>query len=141
MSADSSSGDGFTMWPVTDTQIDKDELEAMDGVDIGSVGTLTGPGVSIGSVSAYGSYHSGPMAIDSVDRDTITVKGNMTISDLDGNNTVDVGASIRAINERLLVLTPNFEAMEKYPALKDAYDQYKMLEKLLMESDSENKNK
>ena len=57
----------------------------------------------------------------------------LVIIDPETSEQVDVLASIKAIEERLLILRPNFEAMKQYPALKDAYEQYKMLEKLLME--------
>ena len=66
------------------------------------------------------------------------IKGDLIIEGDDGED-IDVGEFIKSISERLCVLQPNFEAMEQYPALKDAYDQYKMLEKLLMEKDNGNK--
>jgi hypothetical protein len=50
---------------------------------------------------------------------------------LDG---VNVNAFIASVKSRLLILTPDFEKHEKYPALKDAYDRYKMLEALLGET-------
>ena len=61
------------------------------------------------------------------------IKGDLLIEDENGD-MVDVGEFMKSISERLCVLQPNFEAMEQYPALKDAYDQYKMLEKLLTEN-------
>ena len=39
--------------------------------------------------------------------------------------------NIEILKERLLILTPNFEKMEKYAALKKAYDNYKLLEAML----------
>ncbi len=62
------------------------------------------------------------------------VRGNLIIEDLDGES-IDVGEFIKSIGERLCVLQPNLEAHEHYPALKDAYEKYKMLEKLLVNSD------
>ena len=35
------------------------------------------------------------------------------------------------VKKRLLILTPNFEMHEKYPMLKELYDEYKALEALL----------
>jgi len=63
----------------------------------------------------------------------------LVVKDADGND-VDVGEFITSVNKRLCIIQPSLEAHEKYPALKDAYDQYKMLEKLLMEGDNANKD-
>lgn len=38
---------------------------------------------------------------------------------------------METIRERLLIIVPNFEKHEKYEALKKAYDHYKLLEKML----------
>lgn len=40
---------------------------------------------------------------------------------------------MREIKDRLLILTPNFEKHEKFPALKELYDQYRVMEKLMKE--------
>lgn len=40
------------------------------------------------------------------------------------------------VKKRLLILTPNFEMHEKYPMLKQMYDEYKAMEKLLSGPDS-----
>lgn len=48
------------------------------------------------------------------------------------NGTViDVGQAITMLTERLLVLAPNFEKHEKYQALKNAYDHYKLIESMI----------
>ena len=39
-----------------------------------------------------------------------------------------------AIQDRLAILTPKPELLEKYEALKQAYDHYRMLEALCMDS-------
>lgn len=68
-----------------------------------------------------------------VDGDTnvkIRTDGKVTIEDKDGVK-YDVVEFMKTVSERLLVLQPNFEAHEKYPALKEAYEHYKMLETLL----------
>ena len=48
-------------------------------------------------------------------------------------NGVDVGEFMESINQRLLILQDDFEKHKKYPALKEAYEQYKLIEKLLKE--------
>lgn len=58
------------------------------------------------------------------------VKGDLVIED-DAGEVTNVGEFMKTISERLCVLQPNLEAHEHYPALKDAYEKYKMLEKLL----------
>jgi hypothetical protein len=37
------------------------------------------------------------------------------------------------MKERLLILTPNFEKHEKYPALKELYEQYLVVDRLINE--------
>ena len=58
----------------------------------------------------------------------LEVKGKMMLNDM------DVGATLETMQERFLILEADFKKHEQYPALKDAYEQYKMLEKLLMDS-------
>lgn len=48
-----------------------------------------------------------------------------------GKPEIKVGASLDAILERLCIIEPAFEKLEKYPALKAAYDNYKMIEALI----------
>lgn len=38
---------------------------------------------------------------------------------------------IEAIEKRLLLIEPNEELHQKYPALKEAYDSYKLIEKIV----------
>jgi len=128
------------IWPVTDAQIDKDELEAMDGVDL-SAGPLTvGKTLSLGStgISAYSGHYASKeyveQQINENGEPTVRIHGDLVIADVEGKNEINVTHVMKTLQERLLVLQPNFEAMEEYAALKDAYDQYKMLEKLLMDN-------
>jgi len=71
--------------------------------------------------------------------DTMKVNGNLVIEDGTGEVT-DIGDFVKTMKDRMLILQPNFEAHEKYPALKDAYDQYKMMEKLMMEANNDKDN-
>lgn len=45
---------------------------------------------------------------------------------------------IETLKKRLLILTPSFEMHEKYPMLKQLYDEYKAMEKLLSGPDNDN---
>lgn len=53
-----------------------------------------------------------------------TAKGNVV--DID-----ELADLIKVLKQRLLVITPNFEMHEKYPMLKELYDEYKAMERLL----------
>lgn len=44
---------------------------------------------------------------------------------------------IEVIKKRLLILTPNFEMHERYPLLKQMYDEYVALERLLSGPDNQ----
>lgn len=45
--------------------------------------------------------------------------------------TLDLVVAIKEIMDRLAILQPDFEKMEKYPALKEAYDNYKLIESMI----------
>ena len=40
---------------------------------------------------------------------------------------------IKYLEERLLVVEPQFEMMDKYPALREAYNEYKTVERLIIQ--------
>lgn len=42
-----------------------------------------------------------------------------------------------ALKDRLFMLSPDFQKHELYPALADAYEQYRIIEKLVMNSQKE----
>jgi hypothetical protein len=54
-------------------------------------------------------------------------------------NLDELANVVETLKERLLILTPNFEKMEKYPSLKEAYDHYKLIEALCVSNQEENK--
>jgi hypothetical protein len=45
-----------------------------------------------------------------------------------------ISSRLAAIEERLAILTPDLQKLEKYSALKQAYDNYKLLETLCKEN-------
>lgn len=95
--------------------------------------------------------------IDSVGTDTIDLSGitiggssggnfsftsSMPTNSISGVNEINTANGkridleeladvVETIKKRLLILAPNFELHEKYPMLKELYDEYKALEKLL----------
>ena len=50
-------------------------------------------------------------------------------------NLDEMADTIEILKQRLLVLTPNFKLHEHYPALKEAYEHYKVLEAMLAADD------
>ena len=102
--------------------------------DIGSIdlGTITitdttsilaGDTITLGP-SAYTTGQSLNWSNGPVKNTLSTSKG--TTIDID-----ELGELVETLKKRLLILTPNFEMHEKYPMLKEMYDEYKAMEKLL----------
>ena len=52
-------------------------------------------------------------------------------------NLDEMAEIVNSMKERLLILVPNFEKHEKYPALKEAYEHYKLIEALCKEDNNE----
>jgi len=46
-------------------------------------------------------------------------------------NLDEMATMMETLKERMLIVTPDFEKHDKYPALKEAYDNYKALEAML----------
>jgi hypothetical protein len=55
-----------------------------------------------------------------------TISTNKHTIDID-----ELAEMMETLKKRLLILTPNFEMHEKYPMLKELYNEYKAMEKLL----------
>ena len=128
------------IWPVGDLSCDDDdENQGADGIDL-SLNSVVGKTLTIGStgVSAYSGHYTTKEYVEQQINDeggkTVRIHGDLVVADLDGNDEINVTEFMKTMKDRMLILQPDFEANEHYPALKDAYDQYKMLEKLLTES-------
>ena len=66
-----------------------------------------------------------------------TVYGKTTIKT--AKNTIDIDElanMMEVLKKRLLIIAPNFEMHEKYPMLKEMYNEYNAMEKLLGGPDS-----
>jgi hypothetical protein len=88
-------------------------------------------GVSGISISGAGS------AFNWYDSSTASTLNASTIAT--AKNTIDLDELadiINVVKKRLLILTPSFEMHEKYPMLKQMYDEYKAMEALLSGPDS-----
>ena len=78
-------------------------------------------------------YSSGAYISASGSNPSLSVSGD---ADIKGKLTVggrDVLALLDKIQDRLAILIPDPDLLEKYEALKQAYDQYKLLEALCVE--------
>ena len=96
--------------------------------------------ISIGAVGNSGAFlTSGSM--NSGSTWTIGSQPNISITNEDSKSYIKTGKSkidideladmMATLKKRLLILTPSFEMHEKYPMLKEMYDEYKAMERLL----------
>lgn len=95
--------------------------------------TISGTG--IGNSWANGSSIS--FAASSTFNADTTEYGKTTIKT--AKHTIDIdelAEMMDTLKKRLLILAPNFEKHEKYPMLKQMYDEYKAMEALLSGPDS-----
>lgn len=107
-------------------------------------GDTTIPGIiaqDIGSITLDSAYFNNNITIANSGSSswafTDEVKAT-TISTAKHTIDIDELAEVfEIVKKRLLILTPNFEMHEKYPMLKELYDEYKAMEKLLGGPDSE----
>lgn len=58
---------------------------------------------------------------------------NVSVNDDIIINGVSLSGTLNRINDRLAILQPNPELLEKYANLREAYEHYKTLERLLSE--------
>lgn len=110
----------------TSGTIDLSSITTMSGLSITGHQYATAPAVGSISFNTSNSLSAGT-----------TEYGKTTIKT--AKNTIDIDEladMMKTLKKRLLILTPNFEQHEKYPMLKELYDEYKALEKLLDGPDS-----
>ena len=93
-------------------------------ISIGTIGSVGGAGLS-GSVYTNGSANQGPMGamgpVGRPGRDGFPTEAEW----IRLNNTID------EISSQVCLLRPLLEKHEKFPALKEAYDQYMIILKLI----------
>ena len=118
---------------MTDKQI-RDSLGLPDSndvlIDLDAMATsiATVPMPSVNAVSK--SY------IDISINDEMKVDGNAEITGQLTVNGINVTTTLEVLQKRFLILEEDFKKHEKYPALKEAYEQYKLIEALIHEHDS-----
>jgi len=90
-----------------------------------------------GDVTIFSDYSSNYTYTDSItmsSASTITVSSSIFDDGFDDgtdDNFKHIQEQLDAINERLAILQPNPEHLEKYDALREAYEHYKTLERLI----------
>ena len=84
---------------------------------------------AVGSTVSFGA--SDTFNAGSTEYGRTTIKTAKSTIDID-----ELADMMETLKKRLLILTPNFEMHEKYPMLKELYDEYKAMEALLSGPDS-----
>ena len=88
---------------------------------------MSGSVYSVGSTGINTFSFSAPtLNADTTEYGKTTIKTAKNTIDLD-----ELADMMETLKKRLLILAPNFEMHEKYPMLKEMYDEYKAMEKLL----------
>lgn len=117
-------------------------MDTMGSIDLTNIGLSngittiggSGAGFTIGSsLPGNISYNTGASILSSGN----TEYGKTTIKT--AKNTIDLDEladMMETLKKRLLIIAPNFEMHEKYPMLKEMYNEYKAMEKLLGGPDS-----
>jgi len=114
-------------------------MDTMGSIDLTNIGlsngiTITGSG-SAGNIM-NGTYTIGSLTSASLSAGD-TVYGKTTIKTAKNEIDIDELANMmEVLKKRLLIIAPNFEMHEKYPMLKEMYNEYKAMEKLLGGPDS-----
>jgi pantoate kinase len=81
--------------------------------------------------STYTTNFSTGICVGATSYNSCEIKFNNKTIDLDELHDV-----LETVKKRLLILTPNFEMHEKYPMLKEMYNEYLAMERLLGGPDS-----
>ncbi len=110
---------------------------------VGTVGVATGGGGGTYVSPSMGVYNPNQTTTISTGYSTYPNVGTIHIAGTNPTISTDKGKLelnalielVDTLKERLLILTPNFEKMEKYAALKKAYDHYKLMESMIGDED------
>lgn len=110
-----------------------------DTISLGPLNPIDLGNITISTAGTSGSYFTSNGAVGSTWIGSS--QPNITIANEDNKSYIKTGKSkidideladmMATLKKRLLVLTPSFEMHEKYPMLKEMYDEYKAMERLL----------
>jgi hypothetical protein len=97
--------------------------------------------IGVGGGGSGGSYYNATSVNPWATAGTVLVGTNPSLqvsgdADIKGNlkvNGVDIGTMLAKIQDRLAILVPDPVRLDKYEALKQAYEHYKVLEALCIE--------
>jgi hypothetical protein len=113
--------------------IDLSDYSITGNAASGSVLTVGGAGIN----SNWASNSSISFASSDGFNAGTTEYGKTTIKTAKSTIDIDELADMmETLKKRLLILTPNFEMHEKYPMLKELYNEYKAMERLLSGPDT-----
>ena len=99
-----------------------------DVIDISSIDT---------NVYTYSPYTVGTNTFTVADS-SITGVNDLVIN-RPGKSPLKVAQTLESIMDRLAILEPDFDKMDRYPALREAYDNYKIIEALLAGNEPDGK--
>ena len=109
-------------------------------IPVNAAGSITNSGNLTGTVTA-GGYATTASTI-TLSGHTYNPKVNIDSTGIQINDDADLKIgdmslkdTLQAIQDRLAILTPDPAKLEKYAALKQAYEHYRLLEKLCNEGD------
>lgn len=115
------------------------DISTIGTLDISSFNTMTldmsslSHSLNAGSLSYTSPYYSGNLTIGNVSNPSLDVKGDANFE----GNIKWKGKSLEdlfsKIEDRLAILQPDPKKLEKYEALRKAYEHYKLMEKLVQE--------
>lgn len=96
-------------WNFATNQIDINDYVAIDTIDISGIAFDT--------------------AIDTTTYNDISIYR-------EGKQPIKIAETLEKIMERLSIIEPDLEKMEKYPALREAYENYRAIEALIANDES-----
>jgi hypothetical protein len=99
----------------------------INGSGTGAQGSML---YSTGSSSNWGTITSNLAGSGLHVSTNAVIEGDLTVQG------ISIVKTLEKINERLAILVPDPKKLEKYKALKKAYDNYKTLEALIQENDT-----
>jgi len=93
---------------------------------VSNTGWANGSSISYANITSSDTLNAG-----STEYGKTTIKTARSTIDID-----ELADMMETLKKRLLILAPNFEMHEKYPMLKELYDEYRAMEALLSGPDS-----
>ena len=108
----------------------------------GGIGTIYNPSIGGASGAVYTSSGTGSSTWATMQPSVSMSTSILNINAEGGGDAIiqtnknkinldEVATMMETLKQRMLIITPDFEKHEKYPALKEAYDNYKALEAML----------